>query len=116
MFGPLIKSSPSSAILTSTPGNGLPTLPNRCASGLQAVDRPPAGDGEHPGLQAPRGIEAAADPPHLHEHDLDDVVDIRVRDPAAQVAPQDRPEFGVATIERVLTGPGQPKADLSHPV
>ena len=37
MFGPLIRTSPSSAIFTSQPGNGRPTVPNLKSSGVEIV-------------------------------------------------------------------------------
>ncbi len=37
MFGPLIRTSPSSAIFTSQPGSGLPTEPKRWASTFEVV-------------------------------------------------------------------------------
>ena len=67
----------------------------------QVVDRALARDAEHPGAQRQTRVVTIVDPPHLVEHPLQNVFDVRLGDEAPEIGDHERPEGAIAVLERL---------------
>src|SRR5678816_969731 len=71
------------------------------------VDRPLAGDREHPRLEAASGIVAVPVPPDLVEHTLQHILGLVTGHETAQVAQHHRAERGIALVDRPILAGGE---------